>query len=128
MTLWFDDIRVAGALSDEALSEKLGESVTTTTVVRPVQGSGGRFALEWLLGVPAWRHTSHSFGFIPAGASGPGSVRQVSEITPDPSLKDVRLRISLMEFSRWPTILEAGSIESCSTSSPKTGLTPVSKT
>lgn len=94
MTQWFDDIRVAGALSDEALSEKLGEPVAATAAASAAQRSG-RFAFEWLVGVPAWRHTSHSFGFIPAGASGPGPIRHVSEIEPAPALKDARLRISL---------------------------------
>jgi hypothetical protein len=95
VTQWLDDIRVAGTLSDEALSEKLGEPITSPTAAPPARGSGGRFMFDWLVGVPAWRHTSHSFGFIPAGASGPGAIRHVSEVEPDPSLRDARLRISL---------------------------------
>lgn len=95
MTQWLDDIRVAGALSNEALSEKLGEPVTTPAAMPPASSSGGRFAFDWLLGVPAWRHTAHSFGFIPSGTSGPSMIRHVSEAPPDPSLRDARLRISL---------------------------------
>jgi hypothetical protein len=93
MTQWFDDIPVAGALSDDALSEKLGEPVRTTTP--GVHGSDGRFMFDWLVGVPAWRHTSHSFGFVPAGASGPAAIQSVNEIEPEPNLKELRLRISL---------------------------------
>lgn len=95
MTDWFDDIPVAGALSDEALAEKLGERVVTTAPSQQTRGSEGRFGFTRLGGVPAWRHTSHMFGFIPPGASGRGAIRHVSEIEPDPSLKDARLRISL---------------------------------
>ena len=50
---------------------------------------------DWLFGVPAWRHTAHTFGFIPAGTSGPSTIRHVSEVQPDLSLKNTRLRISL---------------------------------
>lgn len=95
MTQWFDDIHLAGALSDDELSQKLGEPVHTSPAAAVAARSGRRFAFEWLVGVPAWRHTSHSFGFIPAGASGHGAIRHVSEIDADPSLKDARLRISL---------------------------------
>jgi hypothetical protein len=95
MTQWLDDIPVAGALSDKALSEKLGEPVTTSAAMPPARGSGERFAFDRLLGVPAWRHTAHSFGFIPAGTSGPSTIRHVSEVQPDQGLKNTRLRVSL---------------------------------
>lgn len=95
MTHWFEDMQLAGALSDEALSEKLGEPVRTASNAAKAPGSGGRFALDWLLGVPAWRHTSHSFGFIPTGALGPTKLQHVSEILPDPNLRGARLRVSL---------------------------------
>lgn len=104
MTEWLDDIPVAGALSDEALSEKLGEPVTTPVAVPSARGPGGRFMFEWLVGVPAWRHTAHSFGFIPAGATGPSAIQHVSQVLPDLSLKDARLRISLdcMRVASYP--------------------------
>jgi hypothetical protein len=95
MIQWFDDVRVAAALSDEALSEKLDEPIKSSDPASAGRGSQGRFGFDWLFGVPAWRHTSHSFGFIPAGPSGSGAIRHVSEIEPDPGLKDARLRISL---------------------------------
>jgi len=60
-----------------------------------VSAGGGRFGFEWFGGAPAWRHTSHSVGFIPAGASGDGAIRHVGEGEADPSLKDARLRITL---------------------------------
>jgi hypothetical protein len=94
MTEWFDDIPLAGALSDEELSKKTGEPFRTPET-RQAPGSGGRFAFDWLVGVPAWRHTSHTFGFIPVGASGRGAIRHVSEVEPDRSLQEARLRISL---------------------------------
>jgi hypothetical protein len=94
MNQWFDDIGVAASLSDEALSLKLGEPVDTKAVAS-VGLANSRFTFEWLVGVPPWRHTSHSFGFIPVGATPQGAIQHVSEIEPDPSLKDARLRISL---------------------------------
>lgn len=97
MTHALGDIKLAAAMTDAELTEKLGEPVRTR-VDGPALGSGGRFALTRLGNVPAWRHTSHSFGFIPAGASGATGVtpiRHVSEIEPETALKDSRLRISL---------------------------------
>ena len=63
MTQWFDDIPVAGSLSEEAISEKLGELVTTINADQG-RAAQGRFGFEWLFSVPAWRHTSHSFGSL----------------------------------------------------------------
>ncbi|MGW4912336.1 hypothetical protein [Streptomyces sp. NPDC004270] len=94
MTEWFEGIPLAGNLSDEELAKKTGEAVPTPGT-RQTPGSNERFAFEWLVGVPAWRHTSHTYGFIPPGDTGPGAIRHVSEIPPDPSLRDTRLRISL---------------------------------
>jgi hypothetical protein len=95
MTDWFDDTPVAGALSDAALAEQLGEPVATAAPSPQTRGSEGRFGFNVFGGGPAWKHTAHSFGFIPPGASGKAAIRHVSEIEPDPSLKDARLRISL---------------------------------
>jgi hypothetical protein len=94
MTDWFDDIPVAGALSDAALAEQLGEPVTTTAPPQ-TRGSEGRFGFNVFGGAPAWKPTAHSFGFIPAGASGRVPIQHVSEVEPDSSLKDARLRVSL---------------------------------
>ena len=95
MTKWFSDVPVAGALSDDVLSEKLGEPVAMPRLDSGRSTSDGRFAFDWMFGVPAWRHTSHSFGFIPAGASRSGAIQHVGEIAPDPGLRNARLRISL---------------------------------
>lgn len=95
MTQWFDDIPVASALSDKALAEKLGEPVTRAAPESQVPGADGRFGFAGFGSVPAWRHTAHTFGFIPPGASGRGVIRHVSEVEPDPSLRETRLRISL---------------------------------
>ena len=96
MSAWLDDIPLAGTLSDEELSEKLGEPYLGDTAA-PEPGSGGRFAGDHGFRTPAWRHTSHTFGFIPsgAGASGAAAIHQVGQIEADPALKDARLRISL---------------------------------
>jgi hypothetical protein len=96
MSEWFDDIPVAGVLGDEALSEKLGEPVSTPASTETTRAPGERFGFaERLFGDPAWRHTSHGFGFIPAGASGRVAIRHVGEVEPEPDLRDARLRISL---------------------------------
>jgi hypothetical protein len=95
MTQLFDNIPVAGALSDQALSEKLGEPVTALTAISQARRSDDRLGFDWLGGVPAWRHTSHCFGFIPEGASKPRVIRNVRDVKPDPSLRGTRLRISL---------------------------------
>ena len=86
----FGGIPLATALTDEQLSERLGEPIRSAP--EAVSTGGGRFGFTWLGGSPPWRHTSHSFGFIPFGA---GVVRHVGEVEPDPSLKDARLRITL---------------------------------
>jgi len=94
MSEWFEAFPVAGTMSDEALSKKMEEPIQTGRT--SAQSSPhGRFAMDWLFGVPAWRHTEHSFGFIPPGASGPGSIKHVGEVNPNPSLKNARLRVSL---------------------------------
>jgi hypothetical protein len=94
MNRWFEQFPVAATMTDEELSQKMEEPITTSAST--TQGpSQGRFTMDWLFGVPAWRHTDHSFGFIPPGASGPGSIRHVGEIEPDLSLKKARLRVSL---------------------------------
>jgi hypothetical protein len=89
----FGGIPLAAALTDEQLSERLGEPVRSGR--EAVSTGGGRFGFAWLGGSPPWRHTSHSVGFIPMGASGAGAIRHVGEVEPDPSLKDARLRITL---------------------------------
>ena len=94
MSEWFEKFPVAGVMSDEALSEKMEEPIATPHAHTPA-GPQGRFSMDWLFGVPAWRHTEHTFGFIPPGASGPGSIKHVSEVAPDLSLKNARLRVSL---------------------------------
>lgn len=95
MSEWFDGIQVAGDLGDEALSEKLGEPVSAPVNTGTTRAPGERFGLgERFFGDPAWRHTSHGFGFIPAGASGRVAIRHVSEVEPEPELRNARLRIS----------------------------------
>jgi hypothetical protein len=94
MTDAFEGVALAAAMTDEELSEKLGESFSTPADGQ-TSGAGGRFAFEWLGKVPAWRHTSHTFGFIPAGASGASTIWRVNEVEADLALKDTRLRISL---------------------------------
>ena len=89
----FGGIPLAAALTDGQLSERLGEPVRSGQDA--VSTGSGRFGFAWFGGAPAWRHTSHSIGFIPAGASGAGAIRHVGEVEADPSLKDVRLRITL---------------------------------
>jgi hypothetical protein len=90
----FGGIPLAAALTDEQLSEHLGETVRSGR--QPVEtGGGGRFGFAWLGGSPPWRHTSHTVGFIPMGASGTGAIQHVGQVVPDPSLKDARLRITL---------------------------------
>ena len=96
MSEWFDDIPVAGALDDEALFEKLGEPVHAPPTTAMTRAPGERFGLaEWLFGDAPWRHTSHGFGFIPAGASGRLAIQDVGGVQPEPDLRDARLRISL---------------------------------
>jgi hypothetical protein len=89
----FGGVPLAAALTDDELSERLGEPVHSGR--EAVSTGSGRFGFTWLGGSPPWRHTSHSYGFIPVGASGAGAIRPVGEIEPDPSLKDARLRITL---------------------------------
>jgi hypothetical protein len=96
MSEWFDDIPVAGALGDEALSEKLGEPVRAPATTGTTRAPRERFGLATrLFREPPWRHTSHGFGFIPAGASGRVAIRPVGVVEPEPDLRDARLRISL---------------------------------
>jgi hypothetical protein len=96
MSEWFDGIQVAGAFDDEALSEKLGEPVRAPAATGMTRAPGERFGLaERLFGDPPWRHTSHGFGFIPAGASGRVAIRHVGDVEPESDLRDARLRISL---------------------------------
>jgi hypothetical protein len=95
MSEWFDDIPLAGALDDVALSEKLGEPLQAAVVTESVRG-GERFGIgARLFGDPPWKHTSHGFGFIPSGASGRVAIVPVGEVVPEPALRDQRLRISL---------------------------------
>lgn len=100
MTQWLDDIPVAGALSDDALSAKLGEPVAPQApVLRQQYGPGEKLSFAWLFGVPAWRHTSHIFGFIPQDAAADASdrlpIQSLRTMKADPGLKGERLRISL---------------------------------
>lgn len=94
MTDAFHGLTLAAAMSDGELSQKLGERISTQVDAR-LHEPGGRFALGSLGEVPAWKHTSHSFGFIPAGPSGTRAIQHVSEVKADLGLKDARLRISL---------------------------------
>lgn len=89
----FRGIPLAAALTDEQLSEQLGEPVLSGRDT--ATSGGGRFGFEWLGGAPAWRHTSHTIGFIPAGAARDGAIWPVGQVDADPSLKDARLRITL---------------------------------
>jgi hypothetical protein len=89
----FGGIPLAAVLSDEQLSEQLGEPISGGEDV--VSTRSGRFGFAWFGGAPPWRHTSHSIGFIPAGASGARPIWHVSEVEADPSLKNERLRITL---------------------------------
>src|SRR5689334_6868785 len=73
----FSGIPLAAALTDEQLSEQLGEPVRSGQ--NAVSTGSGRFGFAWLGGAPPWRHTSHSIGFIPPNASGAGSIRHVGE-------------------------------------------------
>ncbi|MFV2103156.1 hypothetical protein [Micromonospora sp. LOL_024] len=80
-------------MSDAELTERLGVPIITP-LARP-HSTDGRFGFTWLMGTPAWRHTSHSFGFIPADASANEKIRSVGEIAADPMLRHATLRISL---------------------------------
>lgn len=91
MTPWFDDIRVAAAMSDDELSQKIGEPISTEDSV--LGSSENKFGFERLFKTPAWRHTSHSFGFM--AADGDGKITNVSKAVPDLGLKDAPLRIAL---------------------------------
>jgi len=100
MTQWLDDIPVAGALSDDALAAKLGEEVAPQPpAVAQLYESTGKLSFSWLFGTPAWRHTSHIFGFIPQDGAADGSngtaIQSLKTAKADPSLKGTRLRISL---------------------------------
>ncbi|MEW1912332.1 hypothetical protein AB0442_28500 [Kitasatospora sp. NPDC085895] len=89
----FGGIPLAAALTDEQLANRLGQPVLSG---RDTATSGdGRFGFEWLGGAPAWRHTSHTIGFIPESASGDGAIRPVGQVEADPSLRNARLRITL---------------------------------
>jgi hypothetical protein len=89
----FSGIPLAAALSDDQLSERFGEPVTSAQETS--SNSGTRFGFAWLGGAAPWRHTAHGIGFIPAGGAGTVTMRHVGEVEPDPSLKDTRLRITL---------------------------------
>ena len=60
----FRGIPLAATLTDEQLSERLGEPVRSGQDA--VSTGSDRFGFAWFGGAPAWRHTSHSIGFIPA--------------------------------------------------------------
>ena len=89
----FDGIPLAAALTDAQLSERLDEPVRSDNDAGTT--GSGRFGFAWFGGAPAWRHTTHTIGFIPANASGTTPIQHVGEVAADPALKDARLRITL---------------------------------
>lgn len=100
---WFDNIPVIGKLPAHEAAEKLREIGDNENARRLFQAdeiddSDISFGVwDSLFGVPAWKHTAHTFGFIAPLSEGQESapIRHVSEIKADEHLKNSRLVITL---------------------------------
>jgi hypothetical protein len=97
----FADLPVVGALPlTEAVAKlrEVGENVPEEAAAEAAAKSRQTFALaDWLpFRDRAWRHTAHSFGFLPVGGGGERrDILGVGEVEADRALQNQRLRITL---------------------------------
>jgi len=99
---WFDDIPVLGNRTTPEVEEYLrsvGDDETADAVSAVSATRGAMFSADWSLfgRVPAWKHTTHSYGFIPLTGGGAEllPLRHAGNIDPDLSLRNSRIRITL---------------------------------
>lgn len=89
---WFDDFPVIGSLPDNEAAEKLLEIGADDSSV-----SFG--VLDSLFGVPAWKHTAHTFGHISPLSEEQkqnfAPIKHISQVEADKKLKNSRLVITL---------------------------------
>jgi hypothetical protein len=97
---WFEDLPVIGRMPAQRAANKLlevGEDKAAAEVLTRAGAKGTAFGpLDWLK--RPWASPTHTFGHVSAGELKPNQnvdVQNVSALTPDPSLKDTPLTISL---------------------------------
>lgn len=79
------------------------EDHESADALQPPGGTGQMFGLEW--GKEVWGHTGILIGFIPHDAKGRlSAIENAYTLTPDPSLKGSRIKITLERFwvQRYP--------------------------
>jgi hypothetical protein len=105
---WFDDLKVVGKMTHEEAADKLRELGEEEAPAAPegsapvvTRGSGAatRSFGDWWPwgGVKPWQHTAHTFGYIaPAPPQSAAlSIQHAGNITPDHTLKNSRIKITL---------------------------------
>lgn len=115
---WYDDFPVIGKLSDDEAAEKLreinnNESVSPALDVDETVDPSVSFGVwDSVFGVPAWKHTSHTFGYIPPLSKEQDiiPIQHISQLDPDERLKT---RVSLLRLMDCVLLIipEAASIE-----------------
>src|SRR5438309_745586 len=100
---WFDDQPVIGKLPPEQAAAKLREvgeneaadmlEVAQDTQSKSFFESRGRKSW-WPFQDKPWQHTSHAFGYLAPSLPGsdPQPIYSISNITPDPTLKNTQSR------------------------------------
>lgn len=101
-TDWFDDLTVIGKLPNTEMEKKLEEIGDTETALQlrtnKNSDTSQHFSVwDSIFGVPAWKHTSHTFGFIAPLSNNqePSPIKHIGEITAEPKLKNARITITL---------------------------------
>ena len=101
---WFDNISVIGKLSSKDIAQKLielGDSESASFFVPDLPGRGaeGHFANKtWSLFDRPWRHTSHTFGYVPPFTKNRKTsipIVHAGNISSNPKLKNERIKITL---------------------------------
>jgi hypothetical protein len=106
----YEEIPVAGELPPRQLAAKLrrmGDSDTADEILMNIKKKDGKVALFDWGPVPAWKHTSHQFGFIPLmqlGSSNPITIQHAGIIQPDQSLmnKQIIIRLDRLRVFQYP--------------------------
>src|SRR5437868_13284383 len=102
---WFDDQPVIGKLPPEQAAAKLREvgeneaadmlEVALDTQSKAFESRGRKS--WWPFQDKPWQHTSHAFGYLAPSLPGsdPQPIHSISNISPDPTLKNARIKIAL---------------------------------
>lgn len=99
---WFDDLPVIGGMPpDEAFAklrevEEIDENLDSAPLSGGVLGASEIIDEWWQLLDKPWKHTAHTFGYLPPlSETVPLTIQHVSNISPDSTLKNARIKITL---------------------------------